>query len=332
MLNFVREMWDFCREQKPYIGLIEVDREKLRAFAAELTEKFDKGELKVPDWKRPGVYPETDHAFANHSFWHSVVNFCYLDPENPKQKFQIGQFTGADAMCHCFTRMFGENLIWPEDIGQIADSPAAMENFFQGDTPLPLLEERRKNLLEAAFILEAKFDGRPEEIMHEAGYRADKIIMTLLSEFPTSLGGDWVYRYGRRLVFAKRAQLWPLVYQGRAFNSQGLHWLSGYEEIGPIVDYQVPNGLRHRGIHRYAKDLAEKIDNKVPLLKQGEEELAVRFATAETLLDLQEIMMEGVRCRTMPFTQVELDFPLWWEGRMAFKNGMNHMLVKTTDY
>lgn len=323
MLKFVSKLRDFCRDEKPYSGLIEIDHEKLTAFSQELSQRYVKGELKVPDWRRPGVYPEADHVFANHSFWHSVVNFCYLDPANPKQKFQVGQFSGAEAMCHCFTRKFDDNLISSDDVLEIAKSHESVEEFFRGDVSIPLIEERRGNLLEAALVVKKIFKGYPENILYECNFRTDLVVKCLLTDFPISFGLDWVGIDGKILVFAKRAQLWPLVYQGRAMNSENLRWLLSYEKIGPIVDYQVPNGLRHRGIHRYAKELAEKIDNKVPLERQSREELAVRFATAETLLDLQDVTR---------LTQVELDFPLWWEGRVAYKNGLQHMLVKTTDY
>jgi len=320
VLHQTKKLYDFCKNHKPYAGLIEIDEMKRRAFAAELKSK----PRDIPNWRKPGVYPEDDMIFVNHSFWHSVVNFCYLDPENPMEKFRIGNLTGAEAMCHCFIRKFGERLIAPDDIFGITDTKKALEEFFRGDAPMPLLEERRNGLYEAALTIEEGFRGSPYAILMFAKFRVAKIIKILLENFRNSFGKDYVYyKNDEQVYFSKRANLWPLVYQGRALNSTKLPKLADPENIGPVVDYQVPNGLRHLGVHRYTHWFAEKIDSKFPLEKHSLEEMAVRFATAETLLDLQQ---------ETGLTQVDLDFPLWWEGRTAFKNGMNHMLVRTTDY
>lgn len=323
MLAAVAQLRDFCRAQKPYAGLIEIDAEKAKALGAEIRGKA----INVPDWRKPGVYPESDRVFANHSFWSSAVNFCYLDPENPKEKFKIGEFSGAEAMHHCFVREFGENLIMPEDIFRIAESEETMAKFFRGDVPIPMLDERRENLLEAALVLNEHFDVSPKNILLEVEYNAGRVARILRLLFPVAFGRDYVVVNGRKIVFAKRANLFPLEYQGRALHSFAssscINKLSNVDDIGPVVDYQVPNGLRHRGIHHYSEELAGIIDSKTPVKRQSRYELAIRFATAETLLDLQE---------ETSLTQVELDFPLWWEGRTAYKNGLQHMLCKTTDY
>lgn len=315
--------------------------EEMDERLSQYIDKLAKQDPIAPTWHEPdGIFPKNDQAFACHEFYRNAINYCYMDPRTG-EKFRIGKLTGSMAMGHCFYRKFGENFIHTDEILKLTDTPGALEAFFAGDAPMPLLEQRRVCLREAANVLSARFQGRPVNIFVEAGFRVisedendrPRIVELLMSHFPLAFGQDKVVLNGQTLVFAKRPYLWPLMYQGRAMESESLLTkLEDPERIGPVVDYQIPNALRHLGILKYSDELARKIDNKVPIEKGSQEELAIRISTTLILSSIIELLKMERDEHVRPWTMVELDYELWSMGRAAAKAGLQHHLTETTDY
>ena len=146
---------------------------------------------------------------------------------------------------------------------------------------IPLAGERQKNIQEAARVLQEKFSGFVISVFEEARWDAWLIAQLLVQSFPLTFGSDWYDVDGVRLMLAKRAQLLPMLYDGRSQSSSGaLKNLLSMEKIGPICDYQLPKTLEHLGILRYHPEFKKKIQDKVVILKGSPEEIEIRTATS----------------------------------------------------
>ncbi|HLC95216.1 MAG TPA: queuosine salvage family protein, partial [Patescibacteria group bacterium] len=135
---------------------------------------------------------------------------------------------------------------------------------------------------------------------------------------------------GHVLKFSKRAQLFPMLYHGRAASSQGkLVPIRDPEHFGPIVDYRVPQALRTLGILRYDENLANRIDDGMLIVPESAMEIEIRIATTKATL----MLLEAINAiRQEPITMVELDYVLWSMGRAPSFPQSKHHYTYTTAY
>lgn len=64
------------------------------------------------------------------------------------------------------------------------------------------------------------------------------------------------------------------------------------------IDYQVPKILEYWKVLKYSKDLKHKIDNNIQILKNSEEEIAIRSAS---------ILSTNIIMKEFNITSLELD-------------------------
>lgn len=305
---------------------VKIDEDRLDETAREFSER----KVEAPNWRIKGVMPENDMIFPNHLLFMCAVDFCFRNWNKPNDKYDVDGFFGSAAMGHCFQRRFGERPINPNEILQITDSWESMMKFFGGKNLPPLLPERRKNLREVAEVLKREFRGNVMHLLAAARFivsvdeRNGRLgIVSFLEEcFPVTFGKD--------SKFKKRQQLFPLMYQGRAMDSEGrLPLFKDPDNIGPIIDYQIPNVLRHRGVLKYSKELAEEIDSHQIIPKDSDKELEIRSAAGCAMARLLEKLNSYLPFGARPWTMIELDNAVFSERHQV---STPHHLTPTTDY
>ncbi|TSC89891.1 MAG: hypothetical protein G01um10143_381 [Parcubacteria group bacterium Gr01-1014_3] len=333
------ELWQNPEFEKKFVYLDEGNLDQCARNLA--TYKFT-----PPDWKMKGAFPENHAAFISQSLFECAIDFCFTNPENTGERFSVGDLRGSAAMAACFYRQFENRPVDCKKLIHIMNIKEEAEQFFRGNVAIPLLDERREFLIETAEELLNWFDGDPKNLLECASYEAasseknsDKGILELLqATFPKTFGSDrMVFQFGKdqsrshTLHFNKRAQLWPLVYQGRALNSDGeLKPLKNIEEIGPIADCAVPNALRKYKILLYEHDFGERIAKRQPIEQYGQEETEIRVATIYAVAKMLNDINEARKALSLnEVTIVELDNLLWSIGRNAEEP---YHITKTTAY
>lgn len=294
---------------------VAVDAEKLNDLAIALRSETPV----TPDWQIPEIFPKNHQAFTSHLLFECAADFAFRHFESGA-KYEVEGYSGSTAMGRCFFRRFGEGMVIPEYILDMTSSFFRTADFFQGKNLPPLLGERQRNLREVAEVLIKKFGGDSMKVLETGDFKVGKdfwddggIVSVLRKNFPIAFGQDY--------KFHKRSQLFVLMYQGRALNAGGdLPLLSDPENIGPVVDYQVPNGLRWEGVLRYSGDLAERIDSRKIISKDSREEYEIRIATTYAVAEL---------LKKTGWTIVQLDYRLWSMGQ---KSPYPHHLTPTTFY
>lgn len=330
--------WENGAERKH----VAIHHGPLTDFADELAEM----RRTVPRWDMPGVFPQNDEAWLWQMWFLNAINACTTELDYPHRKFAIEDpgtgtlICGSTAIAACFYRYFGENPALPKDIIAIMSRAQRAKRFFQGSVPIPLLNDRRTHLLEVATHMRHR---TPLGIFEEQGWHVFEtssgkpgIVLRLATLFPTAFGSDHVavhVRDGRRLelAFLKRAQLLPMMYQGRATHSKGaLPLLRDAAHIGPIIDTRIPNTLRGRGILRYSPHLRHKIDNQLPIERRSVYEIELRTAAAAAMAALfKETNARKEALDLPPWEMMHLDYPLFCEGKTV---DFHHHIVATMDY
>ena len=314
----VREFWKSYQSQ-----FVRINQNRLMEIARQL----DRNPPAIPDWRIPEL-PESDLAFASHLIYICAIDFAFTHFEAPYASFKLSpSVSGSSAASMCFKRYFGNSLISSNEIWKLTQSKSRLKEFFQGLNLPPLLEQRHLCLAETAWVMKYKFNDSVINLLEKAEYDAEKIIEILIMEFPYAFGSDfyWVNE-GRqteknKIFLNKRAQLFPLIYHGRATYSNILLPLKNPQVLGPIVDYQIPKYLRVMGVLEYCPELDQKIADREILPVGSLEELEIRIATAVAISELMKI--SGL---IMP----ALDHWLWREGQKIQQ--LKHHLTPTTAY
>jgi hypothetical protein len=301
---------------------VAVDEKEISEMAATLAMETPT----APNFRTKGIFPKKNKVFVNHLLYMCAVDFCFWLPD-PKEKYEVDGFTGSMAMGRCFHRHFGEDPISPEEMMDIVSSYEKAEKFFRGKNLPQLLQERRENLLEVATVLKEKFNGDPNRILWIAGRTARNYVPSIFPDIVSILVDNFPVVFGSDSKFHKRAQLFCLMYQGRAWDSetddQSLRPLNEFEGIGPVIDYQIPRALRHLGILKYSDDLAYRVDNYATIPEGSEEEFEIRAAAVYAVAELLK------KLQPMHWTMLELDNWLLEFGRKCPKP---HHRTLTTKY
>jgi hypothetical protein len=315
-----------------------IDLYPLKKIAVEFAHR---GDLITPPW-REEVFPESDEKIIEFFGVVNSINFCFtdfltnnkFDVEYPEGSGKI--WRGAFAMTAAMRRALddGINILDPRILYQLTSNDVK-HIFRHVSTPIPMLKERFINLQNVGKVL-SYWCGSFTRIFREADYKlfsnGDGIVEKLAVFFESYRD---VSRYrGRFIEFYKRAQLFPLVYHGRALSSNGaLQPIRDPENFGPIADYEVPKVLRALGILIYEQQLAEMVDRVVVLPKNSNKEIEIRAQTVNAMAKLLEAINKiRVSNGLNLITMVELDYAIWSAGRTPEYKKIRHHYTYTTAY
>jgi hypothetical protein len=174
-----------------------------------------------------------------------------------------------------------------------------------GGTPtIPLLEERAANLRELGHWIVDRFGAKFAPVLQEENWDAIELVRLVVEGLPSYR--DEATFHGRRVRFYKRAQILAADLHG-AGAGQGWGGLARLHELTAFADYKLPQILRHRGILRYAPDLAEKVDSQVPLPAGSAEEVEIRAATIHAV----ELLRQELAGRGQDLPAYRVDWLLW---------------------
>lgn len=308
--------------------VVTVDEAALDAYAATLAAAG----LPAPDWRLP-IYPRLDaRRFVEFVGVFNAINFCFADLTGGDGKYAVRfgdrTWAGATGLAAAIRRASNEgvDLLMPDVLARLDLRTA--ERVFRSETiPLPLLPQRVAFLNNVGATMLARNAGF-SDLVADCGFSAPAVVDALTSTFAAYADDRFEHPVTHEtLRFDKRARLFVVMYEGRArASSHALRTLSGVEQIGPIVDYQLPRALRAAGVLRYGPTLAGIVDAGELLPAGSHAELSLRAVTAAAV----DALLARVNALAgAPISMVELDHALWVAGRAA---AGRHHLTATTAY
>lgn len=195
----------------------------------------------------------------------------------------------------------------------------------RGNVEIPLLEERWKILREIGANMTEKFGGKADNLLKEANGDAQKLLELIVRNFPSFL--DVSQYKTKEIYFYKRAQLLVAdIYQ--IFGGKSFGALKNMDQITACADYKLPQILRKLKIFEYASALAEKIDNKIEILKNSPEETEIRASTIWAV----EFIKEEVKKRGSQIMSFQINDDLWLATQIKNKDDKPYHRTRTTAY
>lgn len=236
-MNPYEESCAFVNVNPKYVFINDIQIEGVAQHLASL-------DLTCPGWREP-VYPESDDTIVEFFGVINAINFCFTDFKTGK-KFDVEYpqgsgkiWTGAFAMSAAMKRAIedGLDILNPTVLYNLTRDN--VEHIFRHvSTPIPMLKERLNNLRDIGVMIKTRF-GSFRKLFEDSHYKlnpdSDGIVERLSSCESYS---DYCWYGGRKIIFNKRAQLFPMMYYGRTLSSQGkLALIRDPENFGALADY-----------------------------------------------------------------------------------------------
>lgn len=228
--------------------------------------------------KWPGIYPDDDLVDANRMIVGNVWEYAFKDPALPEGTYTVRNpdsqkkpYQGFLALWGKLYGHFGENYIMAADLTPHVANLDRIIEFFRDINDIPLPELRLEGGRDLVSGLQKYYDGNPLNVLEEATHNGqlwayhdgNGLVELITKRFPLAYGKDVHDFEELRFKFNKRARLLCTTLHSRASASPGpLPPFADIEDVGPIIDYQIPRLLRHLGVLRFTEWVDAHIESQ----------------------------------------------------------------------
>nr|SVE69941.1 EOG090X0A16 [Eubosmina coregoni] len=307
------------------LGIQNVAKEIVRAVECE---EFKPNNLYIHSYPLP---IDGEPASIEWLFVADVLNFSFWQLQEDQHytvELKGIKYTGYMALCAALTKALEVN----KEFFLCAGIPITTSTFYANITadditkifasatqPIPLPEDRLKNLQEAGKVLNDKFGGSFCNCVKQANQSAQQLLTIIVDNFPcfrdeAIIGGKTVSLYKRAQILV--ADIWGL------FKGEGLGKFDDIDTITMFADYRVPQTLIKFGALQYTERLYELL-NKNHLFENGDrEEVEIRGCSIHAVELIRDEIEKNHRTTVLDAANLKLnssmiDFFLW-EYRRRF--------------
>lgn len=285
---------------------VTLDGEAVATYAPVLARQSQSPGL---EWEAGHHFSGEDEQNIAYVFVLDTINFCFWGDPKWRRRTQGQWLDGYWALASALTEEASKNAGFLDPHALAALDAEALDGLLGGSPTIPLLEERAANLRELGRWVVDRFAGRFSHVLQEAKLDAIELVRLLASGL-ASFRDEAVYQ-GRRIGFYKRAQILAADLHGAAA-SRGprCRWwgdLARLHELTAFADYKLPQILRHQGILRYSRPLAEKVDLQVLLVAGSQEEVEIRANTVWAV----ELLRQEMQALGLDLPSYRIDWLLW---------------------
>ena len=267
----------------------------------------------------------TDEQKLNFILVFSAISFSYWGMPKWTVEYEGKQIDGSYGLMIALSRALKEGIS-VLDLHYLANlKKEDFEHILRANTPIPLFKERLKILNEIGTVLVQKYNADFASFIKKGDKDINILRRLIISEMPSF--HDSVEYKDKKIYFHKRVQvLISDVHQ--VFHGKGLGEFKNSHELTAGADYKLPQILRKFGVLEYSEELAEKIDNKIPLEAGSEEETEIRANTIWAIEMIKdELNKHGKICSSM-----EVNDHLWNLTQIKREDDKPYHLVRTSAY
>lgn len=318
-MSKVLESTNFVTERAKHV---KIKRSKINEFCKD----FDHSH--VGHWISEAPYDFTnlnDKEKLHFLLVFNSISFCYWGDPKWTVEYQGERFDGSWGMITALGRAI-ENKIPVLNMKYLASiSDKDFEKITKANVKIPLFEDRLEIIREVGYVMTKKFEGDFSKLIDKAEGDAMKLLNLILLNFP-SFSDSSTYK-GKTVYFYKRAQLLVSdIYQ--MFRGKSYGNLKNISQLTACADYKIPQVLRKLRILSYSKELAEKVDKKINILKGSEEEIEIRAST----IWANELIKRKLKERIPHIDSIHINDHLWLLGQIKLPDDKPYHLTRTTSY
>jgi hypothetical protein len=293
----------FVAERSEFVTL---DGGAIAAYAPVLARE---GRSSASEWESGHYFASEDELNIAYIFVLDTINFCFWGDPKWRRRTEDQWLDGYWALASALTEEATKNAGFLDPQALAALDAKTLNRVLGGRPVIPLLEERATNLRELGRWVVNGFGGRFSHVLQEANLDAVDLVRLLVAGL-ASFRDEALYK-GRNVSFYKRAQILAADLHGAAGGSgtRRRWWgdLAHLHELTAFADYKLPQILRHQGILRYSRPLAEQVDNQVLLPAGSKEEVEIRANTVWAV----ELLREEIQTLGLDLPSYRIDWLLW---------------------
>lgn len=281
---------------------VTIDYDRLNEVMAEHTSRALATASHLP--YIPGVNSEDPEIAVSYIIAGNIWNFGFKTPGQPTYRVASPEnpdkpFEGFMAFWHAIYRNFGERVITADLLRPHVDSVEAMAEFFRGLTDIPLPELRQRCGIDFVSMLNRQYGDSPLALFPSVFLRGQcrafndgqGIVEILVNNFKVAYGSDQRTLYRHSFPFFKRARLAAMQLHQYSVSSGGkIYPLIDVNDLGPIIDYQMPRILRALGVLVYTPGLDKAIERGDEIQLGSLWEIALRASATVALAHWAESM------------------------------------------
>ncbi|WAC06307.1 MAG: queuosine salvage family protein [Thermodesulfobacteriota bacterium] len=286
---------------------VMLDKQAIINFA----RKLDKEKVVIPSWNTFYHFDGKKEETIAYLLVLDSINFCFWpSPGNPKWEieYQSKKLSGYFALAASLKKALESGTPFTNAQYLAELSFTEFKKILGGKGDLQLLESRVRSLNELGQMLMREYHGKAYALV-EASAQSALQLARLLADKLASFQDSAEYQ-GKKAFFYKRAQLFAADLYG-ALEGKGWGFFHDIVLLTAFADYKLPQVLRHIGVLRYEKSLAQKVDHYTLLEAGSPEEVEIRANTIWAVeLIRQELLVRGKNLKAM-----EIDWILWNLGQ-----------------
>lgn len=303
---------------------VRIDRQALE----DLARRWVSNRVTVPVWDNFHHFVGEGKETVAYLLVLDSLNFCFWPAHEKarwKVKFDERTISGYFALAASLKKAMesGVPIIRADFMAEI--SKETLADILKGQGDLQLMDQRVKILNELGRVLQSAYGGEACQLVESAGGSGTglaRLLATRLESFRdvAEYGGEEAYFYKRAQIFV--ADLFG-TFRGKDWGA-----FKDMDQLTAFADYKLPQVLRHLGILRYQKELAQKVDAGILLEPGGPEEVEIRANTIWAVEGLRKEMHRvGQNIRAF-----EIDGILWNMGQQDRYRVKPYHKVRTIFY
>lgn len=303
--------------------LVRIDHDAVRQVARDLAER----QVSPPSWDHEFHWSDGRDALANYILVLDALNFCFWGEPRWHVSYQGRLLNGYWAFAVAIKRALERGVPLTDADYLAAMTRERLADIFagEGDTTIPLLDERVAILRETGQVLRDRYQGRFALAIEAADQSAVTLIKRVTADFPSFR--DVAYYRGVEVRFYKRAQILIGDLSG-AFGGADLGSFDDLDQLTAFADYKVPQVLHHLGILRYAPELIERLRRHELLAAGSPEEVEIRAATIWGVEELRR----ALTALGYTIAAYQVDWLLWEAGQELPRNVLPYHRTRTIYY
>lgn len=253
------------------------------------------------------------------------ISFCYWGEPKWAIDYKGKKYDGSWAMICCIARALDEKkpVFDPDYLAGLSKEELA--SILRGNVEIPLLNQRLRILNEVGSVLKKKFGSKFKNLIEQADHDGLALVELILKNFKSF--EDSSFYNGKKIFFNKRAQLLTEdIYQ--AFGGKDYGKLRNIDRLTACADYKLPQVLRKLGILIYSEELSKKVNSKLLITKDSEEEVEIRASTIWAV----EMLKEKLKQKIPGIKSININDQIWLISQVKSPDDKPYHRTLTTSY
>lgn len=312
---------EFVIENAKYV---KINKDKIKEFC----KNFHHGDVNHWISEAPLDFSKlNEEEILNFLLVYSTIGFCYWGDKPWSIEYRRKKHNGSFAMIAAIMKAHENEIkiLDPKYRSKINQKELSKVLEINENNKIYLFNERLKFLNESGKVIIDKYSGKVSNLLKSADGDVTKLLEILTKNF---LSYNDSYKYnGKDVYFYKKAQLFISdVFQ--TFLGEGIGHFHNPQELTALADYRIPQVLRNLGILAYSKELADKIDKGISILKGSQEEIELRAS----MIWAVQLIYTSVKEREQRLLPIGVNDHLWLLRRQKFSEDEIHHKTITTAY